>query len=359
MPQNLVQFYTARMLSGVAIGISSMICPVYIAEIAPPAWRGRLGTLFQLGIVVGVMVTLFINAKIQTLGGLDWNVRLGWRWMLVAETIPALLLVGLLVPIPESPKWLIQAGREPEARRTLLRIGGPAYADAEVAAVREVLAQEEGSFAELFSRDYRLPLLLAFTLMIGGQLSGINAIIYYSTDLFLAATGDINAAFHRTVWIGLVNLLATLVAISLVDKAGRRPLLLLGNSIQVVALIAIGGLYATNPSSLAPLGPVLVYAAAFNLAMGPLPWVVCSEIFPAKLRGRAMSVSTFCIWVGCLMVTISFPYLRRPEHVGLAGTFWLYAACSAATLLVVFFFLPETKGKSLEEIEKSWRRSGR
>ena len=140
------------MLSGVAIGVSSMICPVYIAEIAPPSWRGRLGTLFQLGIVIGIFLTLFINGKIQSLGDPDWNVRLGWRWMLAAEAIPALLLLGLLLAIPESPKWLIQADREEEARQTLTRVGGTAYADAEVAAVREVLEQEEGSFSELFSR---------------------------------------------------------------------------------------------------------------------------------------------------------------------------------------------------------------
>ena len=204
VPQNFTQFIAARMLSGVAIGVSSMICPVYIAEIAPPAWRGRLGTLFQLGIVTGIFLALLLNGKIQSLGDHAWNVQSGWRWMLAAEAIPALLLLGLLVPVPESPKWLIQADREEEARHTLTRVGGSAYADAEVAAVREVLEEEEGSFRELFSRNYRLPLLIALVLMMGGQLSGINAIMYYSTDMFQAATGDTNAAFHSTVWIGLV-----------------------------------------------------------------------------------------------------------------------------------------------------------
>ena len=178
IPQNFLQFVIARMLSGVAIGVSSMICPVYIAEIAPPAWRGRLGTLFQLGIVAGIFVTLLINGEIQSLGDLNWNVRMGWRWMLAAEAIPAFLFVALLVPIPESPKWLIQAGREEEARKTLHRIGGADYAEDEIAAVSEVLQQETGSFAELFSRDYRLPLTIAVFIMLASQFSGINAVIY-------------------------------------------------------------------------------------------------------------------------------------------------------------------------------------
>ena len=244
VPQTFMQFIAARIVSGVAIGISSMICPVYVAELAPPAWRGRLGTLFQLGIVLGMFVTLFINARIQSLGDADWNVRLGWRWMLAAESLPALVFLVLLLRIPESPKWLIQAGREEEARRTLHRVGGAAYAEAEVAAVREVLQQEEGSFGELFTRDYRIPLLIAFVLMVGSQFSGINAILYYSTDIFKDATGDTNAGFNCSVLISLVNLLATFIAVLLVDKAGRKPLLLVGNAVQVVALGSVGFLFA-------------------------------------------------------------------------------------------------------------------
>jgi MFS transporter, SP family, arabinose:H+ symporter len=353
-----VLFIFARILSGIAIGISSMICPVYIAEIAPPSWRGRLGTLFQLGIVTGIFVTLFINLLIQGLGDELWNTAYGWRCMLAAEAVPAFCFIFMLFGIPESPKWLIQADREEEARRTLDRIGGAAYADAEVAAVREVLRQEEGTFAELFTRHYRLPLLIAVVLMVGSQFSGINAIMYYSTEIFKSATGDANAAFNSSMWIGLVNLLATFIAILLVDKAGRRPLLLIGNAFQVTALATVGFLYATRPDSPGLLWFVILYTAAFAMAMGPLPWVVCSEIFPAKLRGRAMSVSTFCIWSGCLTVSLTFPWLKSPNHAGPANTFWIFAACSAATLAFVFFFLPETKGKSLEEIEKSWQRDG-
>jgi MFS transporter, SP family, arabinose:H+ symporter len=350
IPQTFGQFIAARILSGIAIGVSSMICPVYIAEIAPPQWRGRLGSLFQLGIVTGIFVTLFINGWIQRPADAAWNAASGWRWMLAAEAIPALLFLGLLFPIPESPRWLIQANREGEARATLHRIGGETYAGSEIAAVKEVLRQETGSFGELFSRRYRLPLAIALVLMFGSQLSGINAIMYYSTEIFKNATGNANAAFTSSVWIGLVNFIATFIAVGFVDKAGRKPLLLIGNAIQVVALVMVGFIYARNPHSSALLGFVILYIAAFAMAMGPLPWIVCSEIFPAKLRGRAMSVATFCIWSGCLIVAQTFPSLLK--LIGPTNTFRIYGACSAATFLLVLWLLPETKGRTLEEIER-------
>jgi MFS transporter, SP family, arabinose:H+ symporter len=353
IPQTFGQFIAARILSGIAIGVSSMICPVYIAEMAPARWRGRLGTLFQFGIVTGIFLTLFINQWIQKSGDAAWNTASGWRWMLAAEAVPAFVFLVLLIPIPESPRWLVQAGREEEARRILVRVGGPDHAEAEVAAVKEVLEQEEGSFAELFSQHYHLPLLIAFVLAVGAQFSGINSIMYYSTEIFRNATGSANAGFTSSVWIGLVNFLATFGAILFVDKAGRKPLLLLGNAVQVGALVMVGVIFGANPRSPALLGFVLLYIAAFAIAAGPLTWLVCSEIFPAKLRGRAMSISACFVWVACLMVAQTFPLLLK--LIGPARTFWSYAACSALTFAFVLFRLPETKGRTLEEIETSWR----
>ena len=354
IPQTFAQFIAARFLSGIAIGVSSMICPVYIAEIAPANWRGRLGALFQLGIVTGIFLTLFINQWIQQRGDAVWNAAQGWRWMLAAEALPAFFFVALIFPIPESPRWLIQAGRDEEARRILLCIGGPSHADNEIAAVREVLAQETGTLSELFSEHYRLPLLIAFVLTVGAQFSGINSIMYYSTEIFRNATGNANAAFACSAWIGMVNLVATFIAILFVDKAGRKPLLLIGNVIQVVGLVSVGVIFANNPHSPALLWFVMLYTAAFAMAMGPLPWIVCSEIFPAKLRGRAMSVSAFLVWVACLIVAQTFPMLLG--SLGAAKTFWIYAACSAAAFLFVLVRFRETKGRTLEEIEMSWRR---
>jgi SP family arabinose:H+ symporter-like MFS transporter len=357
IPQTFGQFIAARILSGLAIGVSSMICPVYIAEVAPARWRGRLGSLFQLGIVTGIFVTLFINGWIQRPQDAVWNVAYGWRWMLAAEALPALVFFGLLFLVPESPRWLILAGREREARDILNRLGGPAHAETEVVAVKSVLSSETGTLSELFSRRYRLPLLIALVLMLGSQLSGINAIMYYSTEIFKNATDNAAAAFAASIWIGLVNLLATFIAILFMDKAGRKPLLLIGNAVQVFALMAVGFIYSQNPHSSALLGFVILYIAAFAMAMGPLPWIVCSEIFPARLRGRAMSMATFFIWSGCLLVAQTFPYLL--EKIGPAPTFWMFAACSGITLICVWFLLPETKGRTLEEIEAGWRRPER
>jgi SP family arabinose:H+ symporter-like MFS transporter len=354
IPRTFAEFIAARFLSGVAIGISSTVCPLYIAEIAPARWRGRLGALFQLGIVAGIFLTLFINQWIMQHGDAVWNAAQGWRWMLAAEVVPAVVFILLIFPIPESPRWLIQAGREAEARKILIRIGGAARAEEEITAVKSVLAQEEGTLAELFSLRYRLPLLIAFVLTVGAQFSGINSIMYYSTEIFRNATGNANAAFSSSVWIGLVNFVATFGAIMFVDKAGRKPLLLVGNVVQVIGLVAVGAIFAANPHSPALLWFVLVYIAAFAIAMGPLPWIVCSEIFPAKLRGRAMSVSAFLVWVACLIVAQTFPVLLH--KLGPATTFYIYGGCSAATFVFVLVRFRETKGRTLEEIELSWHR---
>jgi SP family arabinose:H+ symporter-like MFS transporter len=328
-----------------------MICPVYIAEMAPPKWRGRLGTLFQMGIVGGIFITLFINLLLKSPDD-AWNISTGWRWMLATEVIPAFLFLIMLVPTPESPHWLIQVKREDEAKTILSNIGGNAYAEEEVASVRKELSAETGLLRDLFSRKFAIPSLIALVLMAGSQLSGINVIMYYSTEIFKAATGNENAAFMASVWIGLTNVIATLVAIAFVDKLGRKPLLLVGNAIQVVALATVGFVFAKDPHSPLLLAGVITYVGAFAAAMGPLPWVVCSEIFPAKLRGKAMSFSTFIIWTAALIVSQTFPQFKAA--LGAPLTFGFYAACSALTFLFVLILLPETKGRTIEEIASSW-----
>ncbi|HEV2455320.1 MAG TPA: sugar porter family MFS transporter, partial [Verrucomicrobiae bacterium] len=237
VPRTFSEFLWARFASGLSIGISSMICPVYIAELAPPLWRGRLGSLFQLGIVSGIFISLFFNAFIQRMGDDVWNAHSGWRWMLGAEVIPAIFLLAVLFPARESPRWLIQIDRENAARGILESIGGAAFARDEIAAVRDVLKQEDSSMMELLSHArFRRPLIIAVLLMAFSQFSGINAIMYYSTEIFTTAHVGVKDSFAASTVIGLVNLLFTFVAIALVDKAGRRPLLLIGLIAQVIAL---------------------------------------------------------------------------------------------------------------------------
>jgi len=354
VPRTFPEFLGARFISGLGIGASSMICPVYIAEMAPKNWRGRLGSLFQFGIVSGIFITLFINARIQGAGDDAWNTSTGWRWMLAAEVAPALLLSLLLVKVSESPRWLLQAGRETQARSILERIGGTAHADEEIRAVGSVLGEEQGNFSELFDSRFRRPLLIAVLLMAFSQFSGINAIMYYSTKILTTAGVGVKDSFGASAIIGLVNLLFTLVAMAFVDKAGRRPLLLVGLAAQVVALGAVGWMFHSSVQGLGLLIAILAFIAFFAMALGPLPWILCSEIFPTKVRGRAMSVATFTIWTTCYIVAQTFPMLNDNPSVGPAKTFWIYATFSLLALVFVILMVPETKGRSLEEIEKSW-----
>lgn len=354
IPRTFGEFLAARFVTGLGIGVSSMICPVYVAELAPAAWRGRLGSIFQLGIVTGILVTLLANARIQGLGDEAWNTATGWRWMLGAEVAPAAVLWLLLFLVPESPRWLMQVKREAEARSILMGIGGPAHAEREIQVMRAAQGDSDGRFGELFSPRFRTPLLIAVMLMAVSQFCGINAIMYYSTKIFTTAGVGVQDAFTASVLVGLVNLLFTFVAIALVDRRGRRPLLLMGLAAQVVALGAVGWMFQTGRGGLPLLVSILVFIAAFAMALGPIPWIISSEIFPTRIRGRAMSVATFTIWTSCYVVAQTFPLLNGHPAIGPAKTFWAYAACSLAGLLFVYFMVPETKGRSLEEIEESW-----
>ncbi|HTL58675.1 MAG TPA: sugar porter family MFS transporter [Candidatus Limnocylindrales bacterium] len=358
LPRTFTEFLLARFLSGLAIGASSMICPVYIAEISPEKWRGRLGSLFQLGIVSGIFLTLFINKLIQGFGDEAWNTNSGWRWMLAMEVAPAVLFAALLFSVPESPRWLTAKGRQEAAQEVLTRIGGQEHAARELASIRAALAQQEGRFAELFTHAYFKPVLIAVVLMACSQFCGINAIIYYSTKIFESAGAVKNAAFTSTVWIGLINLLFTFVAIAFVDRAGRKPLLLIGAGVQAVALGLIGWMFRTGQNGMPLLACILLFIAAFAMAMGPITWILCSEIFPNKVRGRAMAIATFTIWTSCYIVAQTFPMLNDSKVIGPVLTFWTYGVVSLLTFLFVLFVVPETKGRTLEEIELAWRQNG-
>lgn len=354
IPRTFDQFLWARIISGLGIGASSMICPVYIAEISPEKWRGRLGSLFQLGIVTGIFITLFVNRLIQGLGDDAWNTALGWRWMLGMEVVPALAFIGLLFTVPESPRWLARKGREAEAHAILVKVDGPAHAATEMTEIRATATQVEPPFSALFTGGYRRPLMLAVLLAIFQQFCGINAIMYYSTKIFETAGALKNAAFTSSVWVGLINLVFTFVAIAFVDRLGRRPLLLIGTAIQAVALGLVGWMFHTHQNGIALLLCVIAFIAAFAMAMGPITWLFCSEIFPNQIRGRAMSVAAFTVWVACYIVAQTFPMMNDSPAIGPALTFWIYAAVSLASFFFVLLLIPETKGRTLEEIGRMW-----
>ena len=355
LPTTLNQFVIARLVGGFAIGAVSVLSPLYIAEIAPVALRGRLVALYQLAIVVGISLVFFVNLGIQRLGDLMWNQTTGWRWMMGSLVVPAVLFLFTTVLIPESPRWLMRIGRRERARAILMRVVGPKEAERELQEVAATLTESSGgAIHELLDRKYRRPLIIGVTLAVAQQFCGINSIMYYGPSIFhRPGQTDLDAAFWFTAIVGLVNLLFTFVAIWLVDLAGRRPLLIVGSAIQVVALLACGLAFQQQWSGVMLLAAVLLFIAAFAAAMGPVLWILVSEIFPNRMRGLAMSVATLVLWSACFAVSETFPWLR--SSIGPAWTFWTYALCSFLGLAFIIFMVPETKGRSLEEIEKSWK----
>ncbi len=385
IPQSLMELVFARILGGIAIGASSMIAPVYIAEIAPERHRGRLGSLFQLGIVVGIAVVYWVNYFILNAGhqinaahplvGMNWNQTIGWRWMLGSETLPAVIFLLMILAVPESPRWLVINNQEERGRNILTGFVGLTAAMKEIRAVKEMVAQEEGRFSELFTPRFRLPLVIALFLAIFSQFSGINSIIYYAPRVFEAAGMKTTNAFGSTALVGMVNLAFTFIAVGFVDKAGRKLLLTIGTAIQVVALAAVALVFAfanrvavtkvehgqevhsmvvhfSHGQVLILIASILTFIAAFAMAMGPMPWIIISEIFPARIRGRAASVGVFTLWIAIFLVAQTFPMLKA--SVGLTWTYFIYSGCSLISFLFVLLVLPETKGKTLEQIEAYW-----
>jgi len=358
LPRSLTEFVIARMLGGFGVGMASMLSPLYIAEVAPARIRGRLVSLNQVAIISGMLVVSIVNWKIASPGNAAWNTDVGWRWMFASETLPALLFFALLLIVPESPRWLTKQGRKEEALAILARVGGPQRAQSEMKEIQETIALEGGSFWDLFRPGIRVALMIAVVLAILQQVTGINAVLYYAPGIFTSSGAEVTAtqALLQTVALQIVNLLFTLVAIRVVDRAGRRPLLLITSAAMGISLVLLGGAFQWQLPPRWIFAFTLAYVASFAVAMGPVVWVVLSEIFPTRTRGRAMGVATVTLWVACFAVSQTVPWMFK--HLGHPGTFWIYAAMSAVAFLFVARFVPETKGKTLEQIERGWQRAG-
>lgn len=352
IPFGLFDFVIARILGGLGVGAASMLSPMYIAEIAPAKIRGLLVSVNQFAIVSGMLVVYFVNAMIA--GAVDevWNIDYGWRWMFISETLPAMLFFVMLLLVPESPRWLSEAGRGDAALAILTRIGGSAHARTEFAEIQTTLAADSPKLSQLLEPRMRIALLIGVGLAILQQITGINVVLYYAPEIFKSAGLASASAISDTVIVGAVNMVFTLVAIAVVDKVGRKPLLLIASAGMGVSLFLLGRAFRLEQfEGRGVLIYVLTYVASFAMAMGPVVWVVISEIFPTKIRGRAMSVATVCLWVSCYLVSQFFPYMLETLK---GTTFWVYAAICVAAFVFIAMAVPETKGKTLEEIEKSW-----
>jgi sugar porter (SP) family MFS transporter len=341
------------------IGIASLVSPLYIAEISPPRIRGMLVALQQLAIVLGILGAFFSNSLVLHTALAD---AAKWRWMFAVGAFPAVLFLLLIFPVPESPRWLTKQGLADKARAILVRVVGEGEAAAEMAQITDAIAHEGGTWVDLLqvkAQSGRFvgllvhrALFVGITLMIFTQVTGINAIMYYAPKVFEHAGMGAAAAYKSTVWVGLTNLVFTLISMAVVDRLGRKPLLLIGATCMGTALAFVGYAFHAQLSGFGVLVGVLAYVGSFSVSMGVVGWVLVSEIYPTRMRGRAMSLATAAVWASCFLVSQTFPILV--EEVGPAATFWTYGALCVVALLFVWRFVPETKGRSLEEIEKSW-----
>ncbi len=362
LAHNFTIFIAWRILGGVAIGLASNLSPMYIAEIAPAQLRGRLVAINQLTVVIGILLAQYINwFLVHNLpqGATDefirdsWFGQQGWRWMFGLTAAPALLFFVGMWLVPESPRWLAKNGNPARARAILAKIGDESYADAAIADIESTLAQEEVQhvrFSDLLQPGIRKVLVLGIVLAVFQQWCGINVIFNYAEEIFRAAGYDISSVLKNIAWTGSVNLAFTFVALGVVDRAGRRPLMLIGSAGLAAIYIAMGLCYGNGVKGLPMLLLVLAAIGCYAMSLAPVTWVVISEVFPNRIRGAAMAVAVSSLWIACFILTYTFPILN--SKLGSAKTFWLYAAICVAGFLFIKLKLPETRGKSLEQIER-------
>ncbi len=364
---NFICFVLWRILGGTAIGLASNLSPMYISEVAPAGMRGRLVSINQLTIVSGVLLAQTTNwflgsglhevpgmtelAKAEFIRG-SWYGTTCWRWMFGLTAVPsALFFLGMFF-VPESPRWLLKRRREKTACDILRRIGGESYARAAVAEIEGTLANETErvDFRELFDPRLKKVLVLGVVLAVFQQWCGINVIFNYAEEIFKNAGYGISGALANIVATGAVSMMFTIGALGVVDRGGRRPLMLTGAAGLAVIYVVLGIGYAVGQQGWPMLVLVLAAIGCYSMSLAPITWVILSEIFPNRIRGAAMAVSVSSLWIACFILTITFPVLQK--LLNMAGTFWLYAAICAAGFFYILRRLPETKGKTLEEIEK-------
>lgn len=357
-------FVAWRMLGGYAIGLASGISPMYIAEISPAHLRGRLVSLNQLAIVFGILLAQVVNwliARPVPPGAtaheilLSWNGQWGWRWMFAVTAVPSMLFLAATFLVPESPRWLAATGQHQQARRVLERLGGRAYAQQVMNdfVTASQLRPDRPMFRELFSSGMVRVLVLAVVLAVLQQWCGINVIFNYAQEIFLAAGYQVSDILFNIVITGAVNVVFTLIALATIDRYGRRFLLLTGVSGLVILYAILGALYHLHVQGKPMLVLVLAAIACYAMSLAPATWVVIAEIFPNRMRSGAVSIAVTALWTACFLLTYSFPLLNAA--LGAAGTFWTYATICLAGFLFLYFRLPETKGRTLEEIETDLR----
>ncbi len=351
----LISFIFYRIIGGIGIGLASMLSPMYIAEIAPAGIRGRLVSWNQFAIVLGIFVVYFVNWFIAKQGDEHWNITTGWRWMFLSSIIPSLIFIILLFFIPETPRYLVLRNKHNKALEVLRKTVGEKEAETSMKEITETLMAKSAPWFSFGG----LIIIISILLAAFQQLTGINVVLYYAPKIFQNMGTRLDVSLLQTVLVGAVNVVFTVIAILTVDKLGRKPLLLIGGTIMSLAMAAIGFTFFGENMGIPALIFILVFIAGFAMSWGPVMWVVLSEIFPNSIRG-AMSIATATVWITDLIITWSFPVLD--DNINLVGKFhhgfayWIYAVICFVAVVFVWRMVPETKGKTLEQIEKLWKK---
>ena len=360
---DFTMFNIARFIGGIGIGVASALSPMYIAEISPADIRGKLVSLNQMTIVLGILGAQIANwliAEEMPAGVTDeeilasWNGQMGWRWMFWAETVPAALFLLLAFFIPESPRWQMMKQREEEAKKTLCNIGGEAYALEEMASIRKSTDAEanieKSGLRTLFTRKYAAVLTLGIIVAVFQQWCGTNVIFNYAQEIFSAAGYEVGDVLFNIVITGVANVIFTVVALFTIDRWGRRSLMLFGSLSLAIIYLILGTCYYFHITGFFMVILVVAAISAYAMTLGPVTWVLLAEIFPNRVRGVAMATCTFALWAGCCTLTFSFPPMN--SALGSSGSFWIYSAICLCGFLYFLRRCPETKGVPLEDLEK-------
>ncbi len=359
-PGYMTNFIIYRILGGIGVGLASMLSPMYIAEIAPPKVRGNLVAWNQFAIIFGMLVIYFVNFGISKSGGGDaWLNTIGWRYMFLSGAIPAGLFLLLLFFVPETPRYLKLKGNETGARAVLAKLVSAEEAEKEISEIRASLSDHHSG--KLFSYGVFV-IFVGLTLSIFQQFVGINVVLYYATDIFKGMGMTTNASLLQTIIVGGVNLTFTVVAILTVDRFGRRPLQIVGALVMAASMAALGTAFWVGHESKVALAAMLVYTAGFAVSWGPVTWVLLSEIFPNQIRGKAMALAVAVQWIANYLVSWTFPILdNNPhlvEHFKHGFAYWIYGVMGVFAAFFMWKFVPETKGRTLEQMEAVWLPKG-
>jgi SP family xylose:H+ symportor-like MFS transporter len=350
-------FNIYRLLGGVAVGIASMIAPMYVGEFAPSAVRGQLGAYQQIAITGGMTIAYCVNWGISLQGDDVWVLATGWRWMMLALLVPAIAFFYLSFSVPESPSWLVKNGHIDAARKVLSRSADP---DEVTTALGELAAHSRSEVpAPLFAFGVRV-VLVGVALSVFQQLAGINTVLYYGPEIITAMGYHMDASFLGIVVACIVNLLCTMVVVLIVDKVGRKPLLIFGGLIMSLSMLTLGSLFHSQNTGPLALVAICFYLAGFALSFGPIVWIMLTEIYPAPIRGQAMSIAVASQWIANLLVSATFPLLLGNDSLNAAWNhgfpFWLYGSLALLAAFIVLKFVPETRGVDHESLAALWRR---